>query len=179
MIVNLLAIHPSSRLLGEPNGPSTYCKGMEGPSSTDAIGDGGGMYGGDSAALQLLKKMDMLLRVHNRLRRKKSMREEVRSLEFWRAIIAECLAAFFYVFLICGSYVPGPVRDLPILQTAFTCGFAMCTLVLCFGHISGGHVNPAVTFSFLITRKVTPLRAFLYITAQCGGAIAGAALLYG
>lgn len=150
------------------------------------LGSAAGTSGGgaqDAATLHLLRKMDHLVQLHHRLGRKKTMREEVRSLEFWRAIIAECLASFFYVFLMCGCSVPwngrAAVAELSVLQVAFTCGFAMCTLVVCFGHISGGHVNPALTFALFVTRKVTPLRAFLYVTAQCGGAIAGAALLYG
>jgi glycerol uptake facilitator-like aquaporin len=44
---------------------------------------------------------------------------------------------------------------------------------------TGGHVNPAVSVSFALSRKVSPLRAALYIAAQCGGGIAGAAMLYG
>lgn len=43
----------------------------------------------------------------------------------------------------------------------------------------GAHINPAVTFGMAIIGAVSPLRAAMYITAQCGGGIAGAALLYG
>ena len=65
------------------------------------------------------------------------------------------------------------------LHIALTTGLAMATLTRCFGSISGGHMNPAVTVAALATRKLSVLRAVLYITAQCGGSIAGAALLYG
>lgn len=44
---------------------------------------------------------------------------------------------------------------------------------------AGAHVNPAVTVAMAVTRNVTPLRALMFVTAQCGGGIAGAALLYG
>jgi len=169
----------------------------QGPSTAMMMRGGGAgssvVTSADISALHLLRKMDTLLLQMNRKRRKKTMAEEVRSLQFWRAIIAECLASFFYVFLMCGCSVPwssissatppvdinNPISPSSILQIAFTCGFAMATLVMCFGHISGAHVNPSVTLSLFITRKCTALRAFLYITAQCGGAIAGAALLYG
>lgn len=113
------------------------------------------------------------------LNKKKTMIVELRTLEFWRAIIAECLATFMYVFLVCGSHVMWPLHSVNTLTKSFTNGFAMATAAHCFGHISGAHVNPAFTFAMLITQKITPLRTFLYITAQCGGAIAGAALLYG
>lgn len=45
--------------------------------------------------------------------------------------------------------------------------------------LPGAHINPAVTLALTVTRAITPLRTVLYITAQCGGGIAGAALLYG
>ena len=44
---------------------------------------------------------------------------------------------------------------------------------------AGAHVNPAVTVAMAVTRNITPLRALMFVTAQCGGGIAGAALLYG
>ncbi len=45
--------------------------------------------------------------------------------------------------------------------------------------MSGGHANPAVTLGLMLTRYVSPLRACMYMCAQCGGAIAGAALVLG
>ncbi|XP_076349591.1 aquaporin AQPAe.a-like [Tachypleus tridentatus] len=131
----------------------------------------------ESFFLQLINKVE---NIHDNLNRKKTMNEEIRTLEFWRSIIAECLATFFYVFLLCGAHVSWPnVEHTNVLVKAFTSGLTIATLVQCFGHISGAHVNPAVTFSMFLTQKITPLRAILYITSQCGGAIAGAALLYG
>lgn len=43
----------------------------------------------------------------------------------------------------------------------------------------GAHINPAVTFGMAVIGAISPLRAAMYITAHCGGGIAGAALLYG
>lgn len=40
-------------------------------------------------------------------------------------------------------------------------------------------MNPAVSISFALSRRISPLRAALYLAAQCGGGIAGAAMLYG
>lgn len=45
------------------------------------------------------------------------------------------------------------------------------------GHISGGHINPAVTAGMLATGQVKLVRAILYIVAQCAGAAAGSGLL--
>ena len=75
-----------------------------------------------------------------------SMQSEVRTLEFWRSIISECLAAFFYVFIVCGAASgatssPNNLNSMPTpsvtLATALSTGFAVATVTQCFGHVSG------------------------------------------
>ncbi|KAK7077408.1 hypothetical protein SK128_017804, partial [Halocaridina rubra] len=61
---------------------------------------------------------------------------EVRTLELWRAVIAECLATVFYVFLVCGAYSPWTGKTLTPegqLTIALVAGFAMAVLVHSFG----------------------------------------------
>lgn len=106
------------------------------------------------------------------------MRREIQSLQFWRSVIAECLSTFFYTFLVCAVSISWGGEKPSILQVALAAGFVATTLNHCFGHISGGYINPAVTIAFMLLRKMTIFRSLLYIVAQCGGAIAGAALLY-
>ena len=48
------------------------------------------------------------------------------------------------------------------LKIALAFGLAVATLVQCVGHISGAHLNPAVTIAMLVTRNVTVLRAVCY-----------------
>lgn len=103
---------------------------------------------------------------------------ELRSASFWRAIFAEFFATLFYVFFGLGAslrWAPGPLH---VLQVALAFGLALATLVQTVGHISGAHVNPAVTFAFLVGSQMSLLRAFCYIAAQLLGAVAGAAVLY-
>jgi len=110
------------------------------------------------------------------------MQTEIRTLEFWRAIIAECIASFLLVTMVCSIH--SSMRDpdtFATLQvyTALGTGLAMMTLYHAFSPVSGGHFNPAVSLACMITKKISMLRAALYVCAQCGGAIAGAALVYG
>lgn len=103
---------------------------------------------------------------------------ELRSASFWRAIFAEFFATLFYVFFGLGAslrWTPGPLH---VLQVALAFGLALATLVQAVGHISGAHVNPAVTFAFLVGSQMSLLRAFCYMAAQLLGAVAGAAVLY-
>uniref|UniRef100_A0A6P7HCJ4 Neurogenic protein big brain n=1 Tax=Diabrotica virgifera virgifera TaxID=50390 RepID=A0A6P7HCJ4_DIAVI len=110
------------------------------------------------------------------------LQAEIRTLEFWRAVISECLSSFIYVFIVCGaaagSGVGAPISSV-LLATALAAGFAMTSLTQCFGHISGAHINPAVSLAMGVIKRISFLRTLLFIVAQCGGGIAGAAFLYG
>lgn len=109
-------------------------------------------------------------------------RLELRTLSLWKAVVAECAASFLYVFIVCGAAGGagvGASASAVLLSTALASGCAIATLTMCFANISGAHVNPAVSAALCVRRRVSPLRAALYVAAQCGGAIAGAAAIYG
>ncbi|XP_062872041.1 major intrinsic protein of lens fiber a [Trichomycterus rosablanca] len=104
---------------------------------------------------------------------------EFRSLSFWRAVFAEFYGTMFFVFFGLGAALRWTSSSYNVLQVAFCFGMAAATLIQSIGHISGGHINPAVTFAYVISSQMSLFRAFFYICAQCLGALAGAAVLYG
>lgn len=100
-------------------------------------------------------------------------------MSFYRAVFAEFYGTMFFVFFGLGSalrFTSGPIN---ILQVAFCFGLAAATVIQSIGHISGGHINPAVTFAFLIGSQMSLFRAVFYMIAQVLGAMAGAAVLFG
>ncbi|CAJ0966522.1 unnamed protein product [Ranitomeya imitator] len=101
---------------------------------------------------------------------------------FWKAVSGEFVATLIFVFLGLGSTVNWGTTDNPqqidIVQISLCFGLGIATMVHCFGHISGGHINPAVTIALLCTRNITLAKALFYITAQCLGALLAAGLLY-
>ncbi|PVD32170.1 hypothetical protein C0Q70_07599 [Pomacea canaliculata] len=111
-----------------------------------------------------------------------AMRAEVATIAFWRAVIAECLASLLYILfgclatLTCTKHLDSSAHT---LMVSLCFGLTVGTLVQCFQHISGAHLNPVVSLVHAVTCKVTPLRALLYAVAQTGGAVAGAAILHG
>uniref|UniRef100_A0A8C3HKL2 Lens fiber major intrinsic protein n=1 Tax=Chrysemys picta bellii TaxID=8478 RepID=A0A8C3HKL2_CHRPI len=100
---------------------------------------------------------------------------ELRSRRFWRSLLAEVVGTLIFVWLVLGASF-GPLN---VLQVALAFGLAAATLVQVLGHVSGAHVNPAVTFAFLVGAQLSLLRAVFYMVAQVLGGVAGAAVLYG
>lgn len=103
--------------------------------------------------------------------------------DFWRAVSGEYLATLIFVLLSLGSTINWsaekdnpPPADLVLISLCF--GLSIATMVQCFGHISGGHINPAVTAAMVVTRKLSLAKAVFYLLAQCLGAITGAGILY-
>lgn len=103
--------------------------------------------------------------------------------KFWRAVSGEYLSTVIFVLLSLGSTVnwaaeeekPPPAN---VVLIALCFSLSIATMVQCFGHISGGHINPAVTVAMVITRKLSLAKALFYVVAQCLGAITGAGILY-
>jgi MIP family channel proteins len=104
---------------------------------------------------------------------------ELTSLEAIKASIAEFIATMFFVFFGVGSIAAfiATAGGGGIVLIAFAHGLAIALLVAAIGPISGGHINPAVTFATVITNRITVTRGVMYVVAQLLGALLGALLL--
>ncbi|XP_048386051.1 aquaporin-4 [Stegostoma tigrinum] len=100
--------------------------------------------------------------------------------QFWRAVSGEFLATLIFVLLSLGSTISwgGESAPLDTVLIALCFGLSIATMVQCFGHISGGHVNPVVTAAMVCTQKLSLAKGIFYIVGQCLGAISGAGILY-
>ncbi len=95
--------------------------------------------------------------------------------------MAETIGTFGLVFGGCGSAVfAAGVPDLGIgfLGVSLAFGLTVLTLAYAFGHVSGGHFNPAVTIGLTVAKRFCPARVLPYIIAQVTGGILAAALIY-
>ena len=102
-----------------------------------------------------------------------------RSLALWRRAAAEGLAAFALVFAGCGAIVADAVYGgtLGTIGVALTFGLVIMAMVYSTGHLSGAHINPAVTLAFTLTRHFPARDAGAFVAAQLAGAVAGALVL--
>src|ERR1041384_5605219 len=91
--------------------------------------------------------------------------------------IAEFLGTLVLVLMGCGSAVLAG-SHVGFLGIAFAFGLSVVSMAYAIGHISGCHINPAITISMWSTGKISVGDAIGYIVAQVLGAIAGAAILY-
>ena len=92
--------------------------------------------------------------------------------------VAEFIGAFTLIFIGAGSIVAaGEIHDPSLIGVAIAHGLAIGVMVSALGHISGAHFNPAITFGFLITRRIKPALGVLYWVAQLAGAALAALLV--
>ncbi|GFS31311.1 plasma membrane intrinsic protein 2;5 [Actinidia rufa] len=107
---------------------------------------------------------------------------------FYRALIAEFIATLLFLYITVLTVIGYKSQTDPainadacggvgILGIAWAFGGMIFVLVYCTAGISGGHINPAVTFGLFLARKVSLIRAVMYMVAQCLGAICGVGLV--
>ncbi|OXB75185.1 UNVERIFIED_CONTAM: hypothetical protein H355_002718 [Colinus virginianus] len=115
------------------------------------------------------------------------MASEFKKKMFWRAVVAEFLAMILFIFISIGSAlgfnfpvsVNGTSATQDNVKVSLAFGLSIATMAQSVGHISGAHLNPAVTLGLLLSCQISIFKALMYILAQCLGAVVATAILSG
>ncbi len=96
-----------------------------------------------------------------------------------RRAAAEGFAAFVLVFAGCGAVIASAQHPDALSGVGIGLVFGLVIMVMIYatGHLSGAHINPAVTIAFTLTRHFRPRDAAAYVAAQVIGATLAALVL--
>jgi aquaporin Z len=102
-------------------------------------------------------------------------------MELSKRLVAELVGTFWLVLGGCGSAVLAaafPNVGIGLLGVSFAFGLTVLTMAYAIGHISGCHLNPAVSVGLMVGGRFKRAELIPYVIAQVLGAIAAAAVLY-
>jgi MIP family channel proteins len=88
--------------------------------------------------------------------------------QYFRRFVAELVGTFTLTFIGAGAIIATGGQNLVAIALAH--GLALSMAVFATAHVSGGHINPAVTIAMLVTGRIQTAGAILFIAAQCAGA---------
>ena len=101
--------------------------------------------------------------------------------DWWKRCLAEGIATFGLVFVgagaICTNQYSG--GELGLIGIALAHAFVLACMINATGHVSGGHINPAVTLAVTVVGGIRPAMAAAYVVAQLAGAVLGGFILVG
>src|SRR6476660_5494650 len=98
-----------------------------------------------------------------------------------KAYLAEFFGTFWLVMGGCGSAMISagfPAVGIGLVGVSLAFGLTVLTIAYSLGHVSGAHLNPAITIGFWVNGSLTSNKVLPYIGAQIIGAIAGEGVLY-
>ena len=97
-----------------------------------------------------------------------------------RLYLAELLGTFLFLtigYAAVANFNASTPATAGILVVPFAFGLGLLAAIFAFGHVSGGHYNPAVTIAMVLDKRTTPVEAVGYIIAQVIGAIGAGAII--
>ncbi|XP_068197122.1 LOW QUALITY PROTEIN: aquaporin-1-like [Antennarius striatus] len=106
---------------------------------------------------------------------------EFKSKDFWRAVLAELVGMTLFIFLSISTAIGNKNSSNPDqeVKVSLAFGLAIATLAQSLGHISGAHLNPAVTLGMLASCQISIFKAVMYIIAQMLGSALASGIVYG
>lgn len=99
----------------------------------------------------------------------------------FKTYLAEFLGTFWLVLGGCGAAMLSaafPEVGIGLIGVSLAFGLTVLTIAYSLGHVSGAHLNPAVTMGFWASGSIPASKVLPYIASQVAGAILGAAVLY-
>jgi MIP family channel proteins len=102
---------------------------------------------------------------------------QLKTLSFYQALFSEFLGTMLLTLVATSTGLPIASKSVPDLNGALASGLVVSTIIVGLGHVSGAHINPAVTLSFLAVAEIDIIRALFYIAIQLLGAISASSLL--
>ena len=103
----------------------------------------------------------------------KTLRDRITNVKIWRSSGAEFIGTLFLVLLLISfqawDSLESDSRALSVVLHSLVYALSVMSLSWSIQHVSGGHINPAITVAFFVTRKISVIRAFFYISAQTAG----------
>ncbi len=100
-----------------------------------------------------------------------------------REFAAEFIATMIFVFIgagsvvVTGTMIGDGITPASLVAISLAHGMTITVLVAATSHISGGHINPAVTFAACLVGKMDTAKGVMYVIAQLAGAVVGAYLI--
>lgn len=92
--------------------------------------------------------------------------------------LAELVGTYILVFAGCGAIIVESLTGaMGHVGIALVFGFVVSAIIYTFGHVSGAHLNPAVTISFTVNKELSLKDALHYVLYQIGGALLAIATL--
>ena len=103
----------------------------------------------------------------------KTLRARLTNVKIWRSSGAEFIGTLLLVLLMISSQARDSLDSdsgtLSVVLYSLVYALSVMSLSWSIQHVSGGHINPAITVAFFVTRKISVIRAIFYISSQTAG----------
>jgi len=105
---------------------------------------------------------------------------QIKCKEFWLAVLAEFEGTMFFLICVVCVALGWGAKDVSAnnVEIGLGIGLAIASLAQAFGHVSGGHLNPAVSLGMVVAGRISAIKGVFYIIAQIAGGALGTSIVY-